>query len=129
MNIIKIKVALLSLLPVLVQAHSLEPAQAIRYSYDGYTQIRMKAVNRYDKTTRFAVEVFADREKTLPISFKAFPEELTLGPDNERKFMVKIDEAPSILYICTKSIEGRQAGGLIASRICSAVRVVERGVN
>ena len=81
----------------------------------------MKAVNAFEYTEVFEVEVFEDDSFSNPIQFDSSPSEVVLQSMDSREFVIQMDEVSlEDFIVCTRT--NRDNG---SSRVCSRVLVCQ----
>ena len=119
---------ILALLPQLSTAHALSPGLIKVRAVDGTTQFRLSAINRFDRKASFTVTVYTDNTLTTPYeTFRAVPSTLDLGPETNRRFVVRVTDIPediTDLYVCTETTPDRvmnQTNTAVVTRVCSKI--------
>ena len=117
----RVALALLLTIPLSTAAHSLEPAYRIIRFQQGITRFPMTAINAFNHTEDFEVEVFADDSFSEPLEFTAIPWVLRLQPQDGREFTIEMSEvAQEDFLVCTRTHVDNGS-----TRICSRVIVCE----
>ena len=81
----------------------------------------MKAVNAFEYTEVFEVEVFEDDSFSNPLQFDSSPSEVVLQSMDSREFVIQMDEVSlEDFIVCTRT--NRDNG---SSRVCSRVLVCQ----